>query len=283
MRGLPEGPKSGRVWSPVEGDRTIEEKPHNAWRFLQDADGNLALFKYLRPGASHFENYTLGIEWTAYALGTVLGIPVAPVYLERFNGTPGVLSPWLENSMSWWLFRQRNHKAKTLTNSHLLPLSAVFDVWIANCDRWEKNVLVQADPPRNSLESAECLSIWLIDHGVSMLWPGVKFGLRDDGSDLSKAVIDNGDTEAEKYIRDRMLGGKNTRLYWHNLLDMEKQQRCRLYEKVKEIDDATIEGAVNKVPGAFMSRALVDLTVHMLKARRDRVDDLVERLLEVPA
>lgn len=278
---LPAGPASGSSWRPVPGDKPVDGPHANRSRLLHQL-GNperVGRFKYLRPGTPPVELYTLGIEWVAYALGTVLGVPVAPIYLERYSGIAGALSPLVPNSLSWFLFREAKHPSRPVVNLDDVPLSVVFDIWIANCDRWEKNLLVQSEPADVLLPEAKQHRIWLIDHGTSMLWPPVKFGLCDDGSNLGDAVVGNGDTQAERFIRERILDGPSTKGYWAAFANLSPDDRQGLYRRVQAVDDSTIERAVRMVPGAYMTGQLVELTVQQLKTRRDRVDVLAERLV----
>jgi hypothetical protein len=251
----------------------------NASRLLRDENGRVAIFKHLRPGRPSVELYTLGCEWIAFSLGTSLGVPVAPVYLESYSGIAGALSPQIPDSMNWQAFQEQGHKPREIVNHEVLPLCVVFDIWIANCDRWPRNLLIQSASPGISVGSATTLKFWLIDHGVSLLWPPVKFGLKDDGSDLAKAVIDSGTTQAEQAIRRRIVQSKITEGYWASLRDASEDDRQALYSRVREISDSTIEKAVRQVPGAYMPQPLLDLTMQQIKARRDRVDELSERLL----
>jgi hypothetical protein len=276
---LPTGPRTGCIWSPLPGDQPLFGDSYNVSRLLRDGDGRTARFKYLAPNRPSVELYSFGIEWIAFALGTAIGVPVAPVYLEQYSGVAGALSPLIPNSMDWHAFRQQSEKTRPISNLTILPLCVVFDVWIANCDRWDKNLLVQASPVGVTVPEASELSVWLIDHGVSFLWPPVKYGLKEDGSDLSKAVIDNGDTEAERFIRDRMVDGRVTRGYWGSLSRLAAEERTKLYGVIKEIDDGLIEAVAKEVPGAYIDQSLLELTVQQIKARRDRVDQIVERLL----
>lgn len=67
----------------------------------------------------------------------------------------------MPNSIDWWLFRQNKLKIGDVVNVDLVALSAVFDVWIANCDRWEKNLLLQSEPAEIPVQEAENRRFWL--------------------------------------------------------------------------------------------------------------------------
>jgi hypothetical protein len=248
-------------------------------RLLRDENHRVGRFKYLKPDRPAIEAYSLGIEWIAYALGTSLGVPVAPIYLEQYSGISGALSPMIPDSMNWKTFYEQQWEAVPIANQDILPLCVVFDIWIANCDRWAPNLLVQSHEPGVPLRAASGLKVWLIDHGVSYLWPPVKFALSEDGADLDHAVIGDGSTAAEQFIRKRISSSKVTRGYWATLTNLASQERKKLYRQVQLIEDVAIETAVRQVPGAYMSQSLLELTVQLIKARRDRVDELAESLI----
>lgn len=245
---LPHGPRTGREWSRVQGERPVEGSDGHYHRSFmverKDDPSETARFKCLRDGRPRAAPYSLGVEWVAYALGTVIGVPVAPIYLEHYGARPGALSPWIHNSLSWWMFSQARLPQRDIVNVDSVPLSVVFDVWLANTDRWEKNLLIQSEPASKSLLEADAYRLWLIDHGDTLLWPPGKFGL-SEGDDLATAELrPDGSTHAERQIRDRMKGGAATRSYWAAFENLGADERGALYERIKSVEDATIGKAL---------------------------------------
>ena len=277
---LPDGPGSGCKWMPVPGDRPVVGVDRNYSRLLQNEQGQTARFKFLRGGASAVELYTFGNEWIVIT-GAALGIPIAPIFLERYSGIAGALCPLIPNSADWMFLRELEIQEPIITNLDILPLCVVFDIWIANCDRWDRNLLAQSDPLGEPVANAAGVRVWLIDHGMSLLWPPAKYGLREDGSNLHNAVIDNGDTGGDRVIRSRMAEDPDSfsNRYWDTLGSASKRQREGLYAQIQAITDGAIETAARRVPGAYINQQLMERTVHQLKARRDRVDQIAEKLL----
>ncbi len=179
--------------------------------------------------------------------------------------------------MNTWLFQQLEVDTPPISNCAIVPLCVVFDIWIANCDRSASNLLLQPDPIGQDLSKARGARVWLIDHGFSLLWPPTKFG--QAGDDFSKIEIRNGDTDRDRFIRERMLETPPTERYWNALSGTSPENRQKLYARVKSIPDSTLQSVVRQVPGAYFDQHQMDLTLQLLKARRDRVAQISERML----
>jgi hypothetical protein len=234
----------------------------------------LAIAKKPKPDAPNAEIYSIGMERIAYRLGTLLGLPIPETYLEDYLGEPSCIQRRVLQSAS---FRQMLHlpMRAEVSNIGLFAKAALFDVLLANIDRRDVNLLFEAEPEGARCEKATCCRLWLIDHGHCGLWPAAKF---DPGGD--PAAIDGIEQpdgalhqKAEQVIRDVM-----PEAYRRPLEQANDAEVGLLLDVVRQVvDDVAIGTAVQEVPERYMPGNVRAATEAFLKARRDRLDEVLHQ------
>jgi hypothetical protein len=267
---------SGKEWKPLPGDQPVVDNGRSKTIWLQNTDDpdDLGLFKCPDENAPSTEVYSIGMERVAYVLGAALGLPVASgVYLEEFEGQPGVISCEIPNALTWREFEQNGLAHRGISNLAEVPEFIAFDILLANIDRTPRNIMLQSVPPDIAVAKADRFAFQLIDHGFCGLWPVAKFGNHPD-EPPSFVQVGDGTTVHEALIRDRM-----PRSYWQQFAALDETKREVALQAIKEIDDELLAKAVEGVPDVYMTGRERDLTVELLQKRRDNVDALSHALL----
>jgi hypothetical protein len=267
---------SGREWEDLPGNREVIDPARSRLRWLRDRDDHAYLTMFKRPPAEAAlrEIYSIALDRVGYVLGESLDLPVVPVHLESVAGEPGALVLDLRNQCSWLQF-EKERKQGRLANTEIIPLCVAFDIWLANYDRAKKNILLQPQPPELAWESCPNYRLVLIDYGQAGLWPVAKMGLEKDEVPEAAQVRLDGKTVREALIVDRMPGA-----YWSAYRGLVAADREAINARIRAISDDLIVATLEEVPEPFMTAGERDRTIELLKARRDRVDDLARGLLE---
>ncbi|WP_025025831.1 HipA family kinase [Caldalkalibacillus mannanilyticus] len=121
-------------------------------------------FKYTTPQNEQFCGPLIANEYIAYRLGKKINLPMASVKKVRIKGKAGIIS--LEKKQTplynWaQLSKQHPNIFDHLHRPKRLLKMFVFDVWIANIDRNNRNIILY---PTN-----KGYDFYLIDHGLSLL------------------------------------------------------------------------------------------------------------------
>ncbi len=222
------------------------------------------------------EIYSIGMERVGYSLGTTLGLPVPETYLETFEGEHCSLQRRLLESVSWRQLQALPNMLANVSNAGLYAKAALFDIWLANIDRRDVNLLFEAEPVGEKCAKATRCRMWLIDHGLCGLWPASKF---DPDGDPTAMITDPAQLDgrlhprAEKVIRDLM-----PHPYRLPLLEASGDERATLLDAVRQVvDDDAISKAVQEVPEHFMAGNLRAATEVFLKVRRARLDEVLDQ------
>jgi hypothetical protein len=274
---------SGRVWAIAPpDDQTMVAAGSNESLWIVDSQDAEVLARFKTPGAAYlpFALYAMGMERVAYALAADLDLPVPAVYLESFNGRVGciTLRAGGRNALpfSWALGRSVMHM--DILNDSVWPLAVAFDVWIANVDRRDDNILLDPAPPEmRPIQASKCMS-WLVDHEKSGLWWPMKI---DPGAGLDVESLNDldGDMTAEG---NGFLTGFMPAQYRNSFANLNEVDRNPTIEIVREVGDDQIESAVSEVPTVYMSDNAKELTITFLVARRDRIDTLARDAFPLP-
>lgn len=216
----------------------------------------------------------MGMERVASVLGRSLGLSIPEVWLDDVGGSPAAVVERIQDTLTWSMSYRGTDVAARLTNRSWWPTGVVFDVWIANVDRVERNMLLQPLPEGTQFAIAQAYELWLIDHGMSGLYWASKFdaGLPQDRPDQVQ-VGDGEMTEPfERNLRAAMPLAYKT-AYW--AADSQDQQQA--LDRIRAMPDDVVDAAVDEVPCAYMSDIERDKTKLLLKARRDRIDNLMNK------
>jgi hypothetical protein len=221
------------------------------------------------------EIYSIGMERIAYRLGTLLGLPVPETYLEMFEGEHYSLQRRIPESLSWRQVQSFPQMRANVLNASLYAKAALFDVWLANIDRRDVNLLFEAQPDGEKCAKARSCRLWLIDHGLCGLWTAAKW---NPGGDPTAIITDPGALDgllhprAEQVIRDVMPNA-----YRLPLVETG-DDRVLVLDAIRQVvDDDAISKAVQEVPEHFMAGNLRAATEAFLKARRDRLDEVLDQ------
>jgi hypothetical protein len=261
---------SGRGWE-IDPAINIVHEGRTLRTWLKDGQnpGTRALFKRPDPsGAEIGEIYSMGMERVCFTLGNLLGLPMPQIYLEDFEGNIGSVQLKVENSRNWKLAQGCPMLMNEIVNEDQLPLCFVFDAWVANIDRVDRNLLAQAEPPTKLPNGAQKCRVWLVDNGCTGLWFPSKFDSALLGEPVEKVDVQNGSIRED--VQRSALGAMPQR-YRQACRGIDTAGRDALLNHIREIPDTAIEAAVNEVPPNYISDQAKALTVAFLKLRRDEM------------
>jgi hypothetical protein len=241
---------------------------------IAEGDPGLRVIAKRRPAnVDPVEIYSIGIERVAYVLADGLGLPTPAVHLEEVDGYASSVQTRILKSRSLRQLGGAPAMAGEIRNRDIWPLAAMFDVWTANTDRREVNLLFETYPPGCEPASSKGCVCWLIDHGQCGLWPADKFPGRrgeqvpDDPAQIQGTGLRR---EGEVAIAERM-----DPEYRMSLKHTQGHARTRLLDQIRGVEDDAIEQAVQEVPASYMTKGQADATIALLKARRDALDTVL--------
>jgi hypothetical protein len=163
-------------------------------------------------------------------------------------------------------------------NRHLWPLAVVFDVWIANPDRHERNLILQPDPPGARAAACSGSNLWLIDSERSGLWIPKKFvSMPTDVEKVTFGADGGMRPEVEQLIRDSMPAD-----YRVEFESLSTAKRKTVLDRIRAVPDNLLDAVVNEVPDTYCSSKARALTIQLLAVRRDSIGSLVSALFPVP-
>jgi hypothetical protein len=216
------------------------------------------------------------MERVAYTLATQLGLPITDTHLEFFDGKPSSVQLHVNGEIrTWRTARGAAMMVGNVTNAHLWPLVVVFDIWLANTDRNDGNLIV-ATQPHGSMPGKCTGSVsWLIDHGQAGLWPGWKLSADNNDTNIiadnpSAVAAGRCHDDVEKYIRHIMFGELERAFVTASSAD-----RQAALDAVRSVNDADIHAAVTEVPADYFTPAQAAALVAFLQGRRKVVDNVV--------
>lgn len=270
---------SGRQWEADPRPNVVSEgRSVRTWvRDPSDASVR-ALFKRPNPGSAEpGEIYSMGMERVAYVLGAKLGLPLPRVCLEEYEGHPGSLQWRIHNSRNWQHAPACPMLMTEIINERQLSLAFMFDVWMANTDRFDRNLLAQSDPSDKAPKYATKCKFWLIDHGCTALWFPSKFDRGLTGRSVEEVVVTDGTMIEE--VQRAVVGFMPPllRRACHGLSPEDRDQL--VLDPISAITDNDLEEAIADVPTEFMTDEAKELTGELLKARRDRAEQLYQALV----
>lgn len=226
-----------------------------------------AIFKWA-PSPS--KRYALAMERVAYVLADSLGLLVPATYLEDCGGQLGCAQLRIEG-IAWqhaaaavpWIFGNTLNEADW-------PLAVAFDLWMANPDRHERNIVIEPHPPGTRPPLAAACRTWLVDNERCGLWPPVKF-------DQGCAQLDLLNPPADGSMRadvEQKIGESMPEPYRQAFENLSTDARAGRLDQIRAVSDNVIAEAVQEVPADFISSTGRTLTIQVLRARRDHIYNL---------
>lgn len=150
--------KSGLTWEtdPAGNEYASQGRSTLRWVRSTESPHRRALFKTPGEESHPQELYSLAMDRVCYRLGLELELRVPAVWLEEIDGQHGVaIDRILEG-------RDLNQATRCMMLNEIVdfpswPMTAVFDIWIANIDRLSRNVMVEALPEEVEIGTGEML------------------------------------------------------------------------------------------------------------------------------
>jgi hypothetical protein len=199
----------------------------------------------------------LANEMICNKLAKVLGLPVAKTQFMHIRGRLGVLSMAKpQGRLQRWreYAKSREKPFKDMSHSRRLDKTFVFDIWVCNIDRNDKNIIVY----RNGMK----YDFYLIDHELSLLG-----AVRYENKPWYSGYWDN--------VRGYTRGYKPALLPY-----MKSRSELKPYVRfIQHLPVKTIDAVVDRVPSIMMSRKDKVLTKKILLRRRKRLHDIVQRCI----
>ncbi len=217
----------------------------------------IGFFKIAKSNSYRHTGPLLANEVICNKLAKVLSLPVAKTQLLKIRGCLGVLSiAKPERKLQRWkeYVKNREKPFTDIVNSHRLFKTFVFDTWVCNIDRNNKNIVVY----RNGTK----YNFYLIDHELSLLG-----AVRYEGEPWYSTYWDN----VKSYTK-----GYKPALLRHVKSYKELKPYVQL---IQHIPVKTIHSVVDSVPSSIMSKKDKALTKKILLYRQNRLHDIVQRCI----
>jgi len=266
--------QSGHEW---EDDPAGEAHAHGGRTIRRDMRSRTDPSKLVivkRPKPLHpVEIYCIGMERVAYCLADHLGLPVPAVHLDPVDGHHSSVQDRILNGRTWMQLPCAPGMAANIVGQDQWPLAVLFDVWMANTDRRDMNLLFEPIPAGKAPGRATGCKMWLIDQGQCGLWPGDKLQNGHANEIPEGAGVVNGELREQAEIRIYELMPVE---YRRTLKNLHGPARKSLLDRIRSVGDDVIEHAMCEVPEAYISNDQGEATVSFLKGRRDRLDKVVE-------
>ncbi len=261
--------RSGVQWVPDPEGNANSHDGRTIRRDMRARDDKqtIAIAKRPRPEFLAAEMYSIGMERVCFTLASMLGLPVPETWLETVDGHPSSVQRRIPHARSW-LQLQALMKSN-IENADLMPLAALFDVWTANLDRRNVNLLFEPVPSGATPGKAHGSRMWLIDHGQCGLWPAVKFDLARRPEEFPKVSEVSATLEPRA---EAVIGALMPPEYRMALKNTQGDARQSLLDRIHHIKDDALQNAVTEVPEEYIAADRADATLAFLKARRDALD-----------
>ena len=211
--------------------------------------------------------YSIGMERVATSLAGLVDIPTPEVFLEGFNSKQGALAVRV-GGKAWEDVASDVAAEVEIIDRASFPLYVAFDLFLANIDRHEGNVLLDWDPPNRPPGKGEACRSWLIDFGFSGLWHPSKFGAAST-TEVDPTTARLTQTYVDLF-RSRMPSGFRTALYTCD--------RRAVVDSLQRITEDDIAAAVHEVPVDYISAEEGELTIRLLVSRLRTTYNLLEEV-----
>lgn len=201
-------------------------------------------------------------ERIVFEFAEMLDIPVTAVKFLTYDNMKGHVSYAVPGDYEIWnnlevKFAQRfgsdirNRIRECFLDVEPFFAMIVFDCWIANTDRHGGNFIGTMLPGNDKL------SLYLIDHGHSLIGPVEKWNSMKQNEDAWYNV--------RLFIREPSIA---------NLIT-DFSQLTPYISKIEAIDDQTIDTLVDNIPNEYLKPDEADYIKSMLKKRRNRLREML--------
>jgi hypothetical protein len=267
---------SGRIWqADPAGNPNADIGLSARLRWVRDENdhGVRARFTWASDRRNLTLMYAVAVERIAYVLADELGLPVPITHLDTFGGQPGAAQIFVPGP-TWNQAEHANLGLRhNVVNRDVWPLAVLFDIWLANTDRHERNIMLSPEPPNVLPGVANASTSWLIDHERCGLWPPQKFGVTQVGQ---VAIPPDGKMPdaVESMIVQVMPAS-----YIDAFATLDAAAREPHLDRIRRFPEDSISAAVEEVPRNYISRRGQELTMQLLIARRDNIANLASAVL----
>ncbi|OEH86547.1 hypothetical protein BHU72_13135 [Desulfuribacillus stibiiarsenatis] len=142
-----------------------------------DPTNKRGYFKFPTAKSKKYSGPLSANEYIAYKLANLAKLPVATVELQTINEQLGTVSiKHSANRLLNWTNLYSQFNSKNIFNHIYKPERLVkmfvFDIWILNIDRNNRNIILYRkalDDRSSSLNATNIFNFYLIDHGLSLL------------------------------------------------------------------------------------------------------------------
>lgn len=243
---------------------------------LQNRRGIEGYFKFL-VAQKRTQRIMVANEYIGAALAKLVGLPTAKVKKISATGRKGQKRAGLvsvsANAQEVITWREANdkihdHPEKYLEQSHLLPQIIVFDAWILNPDRTNRNIILYRNTPQ------ERYKWYLIDHGAALFGTPAQWKLK-----RAKMVYGNKSkiTLAMHSRKKDVLKVPKGLKYFSYAHIQEMQEMVR---KIQAISPVAISKSLKKVPKRYLKRSEKTYMKKILLSRQRQIQQIYDVVLK---
>jgi hypothetical protein len=217
-------------------------------------------FKFSNATSKRYSGPTVVNEYLSYLLGKELGLPMADTELANIDGKMGIVSIRANKPelLNWDDFTQRyRHAFNRIVEPKRLVKMFVFDTWIANIDRNNRNIILYP------LQHSNLYDFYLIDHGLTLLgafqWKGVHW---------------------RHPYWDRVAHYNNR--YLKTLPEFIRNNTSALQMSIRDISsisETRIKEMIDQVPVNLITRSQKKAVYQFLVMRKYKLSDVIRRWL----
>jgi hypothetical protein len=217
-------------------------------------------FKYPTSFSKRYSGPIAANEYISYKLGKELKLPVAKTELAKVKGQAGIVSIKMKkNPLYNWNSLSKRHKNvfNHVIDPQRLIKMFVFDVWIVNIDRNNRNIVLYPTNKKNAYD------FYLIDHGLSLygsfIWKNTKW---------SSSYWDDIAKYNNRYL-------KGLRRY----LRKNKNKIQKYIREIQALSNNKVKKFLNEVPAYLLTSAQKNVLYKFLVRRKKRLNTIVKRFI----
>ncbi|MEJ8543816.1 HipA family kinase [Brevibacillus borstelensis] len=241
---------------------------------MKDRAGTKGYFKF--PVTKQWKNYRilLANEYIAAELAGLVGLPAAGVKEISVKGPKGrrprgivSLRATAREVIPWKKASPEVHQnpERHVQQSELLAQLAVFDAWIMNPDRTNRNLILYRDQPEDRYRW------YLIDHGLALFGSPEKWkAKRAKRSQASDTLFPRTNRRKTKL---RVPAGLK------RFTSENRAAVSKMIEKIQALSSQDVSKAIKKVPPTYLKRLEKDYIKRVLRSRQKMLPAFMEEVL----